>query len=134
MVTMFVTFAHLQFAVDFSTLCSTQMRENTFQLSHGLHHPLTPSQLSLSALLASSAHFGHPKPLVNPSFTPYPYGMQTETAIIDLNQTLPLPWRAAQLVRSVTAKDRIIIFVGTQCNPRPIVCKATEQIGLQENI
>ena len=131
---MFVAFAYLQFAVDFSTLRSTQMRENIFQLRHGLHCPLTSSQLSLSALLASGAHFGHFKSLVNPNPMPYPYGLQTETAIIDLNQTLPISRHAAQLIRSVTAKDGIIIFAGTQCDLRPIVRKAAERIGPQENI
>jgi len=51
--------------------------------------------------------------------------------VIDLDQTLPLLRRAAQLVRSVAIKDGIIVFVGTRPDLRPIVRKAAKRIGSQ---
>ena len=68
---------------------------------------------------------------MNPNFMPYAYGVRAGTTVIDLDQTLPLLRRAAQLVRSVAAKDGIIVFVGTRSDLRPIVRKAAERIGPQ---
>ena len=128
----FTAFTHLCLTVDhFSALGSTQTRENTFQPHHGLHRPPPPSQISLSALLASGAHFGHSKSLMNPNFMPYAYGVRAGITVIDLDQTLPLFRRAVQLVRSIAAKDGIILFVGTRPDLRPIVRKAAERIGSQ---
>jgi len=130
--TVFTAFTHPYLAVDhFSAFGSTQTRENTFQPHHGLHRPPAPSQLSLSALLASGAHFGHSKSLMNPNFMPHAYGVRAGITVIDLDQTLPLLRRAAQLLRSVAAKDGIIVFVGTRPDLRPIVRKAAERIGSQ---
>ena len=68
---------------------------------------------------------------MNPNFTPYAYGVRAGITVIDLDQTLPLLRRAAQLVRSVAAKDGIIVFVGTRLDLRPIVRKAAERVGSQ---
>jgi small subunit ribosomal protein S2 len=68
---------------------------------------------------------------MNPNFMPFAYGVRAGITIIDLDQTLPLLRRAAQLVRAVTAKDGIILFVGTRPDLRPIVRKAAERIGSQ---
>ena len=68
---------------------------------------------------------------MNPNFMPYAYGVRAGITVIDLDQTLPLLRRAAQLVRSVAAKDGIIVFVGTRPDLRPIVRKAAERIGSQ---
>ena len=68
---------------------------------------------------------------MNPNFMPFAYGVRAGITIIDLDQTLPLLRRAAQLVRSVAAKDGIILFVGTRPDLRPIVQKAAERVGSQ---
>lgn len=62
---------------------------------------------------------------------PYAYGVRAGITVIDLDKTLPLLRRAAQLVRSVAAKDGTIVFVGTRPDLRPIVRKAAERIGSQ---
>ncbi|KZT28547.1 ribosomal protein S2 [Neolentinus lepideus HHB14362 ss-1] len=110
---------------------STQTRENSFQPHHTLHRPVAPGQLTLSALVASGAHFGHSKTLMNPNFIPYAYGTRAGITIIDLDQTLPLLRRAANLVRSITANDGTVIFVGTRPDLRPAVRKAAERLGEQ---
>lgn len=68
---------------------------------------------------------------MNPNFMPYAYGVRAGITVIDLDKTLPLLRRAAQLVRSVAAKDGTIVFVGTRPDLRPIVRKAAERIGSQ---
>jgi small subunit ribosomal protein S2 len=68
---------------------------------------------------------------MNPNFMPYAYGVRAGITIIDLDHTLPLLRRAAQLVRSVAAKDGVIVFVGTRSDLGPIVQKAAERMPSQ---
>ncbi|KAI6127820.1 ribosomal protein S2, flavodoxin-like domain-containing protein [Pisolithus croceorrhizus] len=79
---------------------STQTRKNTFQPHHTLSRPLASSQVTLSALAS----------LMNPNFLPYAYGTRAGLTIIDLEQTLPLLRRAANLVRAVAQRKGTIIF------------------------
>ncbi|KAH7924567.1 ribosomal protein S2 [Leucogyrophana mollusca] len=124
--------AYFKSIVDFyGEFGSTQTRDNTFQPHHSLHRPLAPSQLTLSALIAAGAHFGHSKSLLNPNFMPYAYGVRAGITIIDLDQTLPLLRRAANLTRAITSNDGTVVFVGTRPELRPTVRKAAERIGGQ---
>lgn len=68
---------------------------------------------------------------MNPNFTPYAYGTRAGVTIIDLDQTLPMLRRAANLVRSIAYADGQIIFVGTRPDLRPVVQKAAERLGPQ---
>jgi small subunit ribosomal protein S2 len=110
---------------------STQNKENTFQPHHSLHKPVSPKQTTISALIASGAHFGHSKTLMNPNFVPYAYGIRAGITIIDLDHTLPLLRRAANLVRAIAAKDGTIVFVGTRPDLRNVVRRAAERIDKQ---
>ena len=123
---------NFRFTVDhFEQFGSTQNRRNSFQPHHSLHKPPSPTQTTLSALVASGAHFGHSKTLMNPNFVPYAYGVRAGITIIDLDHTLPLLRRAANLVRAIAAKDGSIVFVGTRPDLRNIVRRAAERIGKQ---
>ena len=115
----------------FSEYGSTQTRENTFRPHHTLHRPLAPDEATISALLAAGAHFGHAKSLMNPNFTPYAYGVRAGITVIDLDTTLPLLRRAAQVVRAVAARNGTIVFVGTRPDLRAAVRKAAERMGDQ---
>ncbi|RDX48336.1 ribosomal protein S2 [Lentinus brumalis] len=122
--------AEYQTLIDtFSEYGSTQTRNNTFQPHHPLHRPVAPSDITLSALIASGAHFGHSQKLMNPNFVPYAYGVRAGITIIDLDHTLPLLRRAAQVVRGVAARGGSIVFVGTRSDLRPAVRLAAERMG-----
>lgn len=121
----FVTVDH------FEQLGSTQSRDNTFQPHHALHRPPAPNETSMSALIAAGAHLGHSTSLMNPNFAPYAYGARAGVTIIDLDQNLPLLRRAANLIRSVTARGGTIVFIGTRPDLREPVRKAAERIGSQ---
>lgn len=110
---------------------STQNRDNTFQPHHTLHRPTAPSQVTLSALVASGAHMGHATSLMNPNFIPYAYGTRAGITVIDLDSTLPLLRRAAAVVRAVAARDGTVLFVGTRPDLRAAVRKAAERLGPQ---
>ncbi|KAL6309066.1 ribosomal protein S2, flavodoxin-like domain-containing protein [Sparassis latifolia] len=110
---------------------STQTRDNAFQPHHSLHRPPSPSGVTLSALLASGAHFGHSQKLMNPNFMPFAYGTRAGITIIDLDHTLPLLRRAANVVRGVAAKGGSVVFLGTRPDLRPVVRAAVERMGSQ---
>lgn len=113
----------------FNRYGSTQNAQNTFKPRHTLHKPA--AQATISALLASGAHFGHASSRMNPNFIPYAYGTRSGITIIDLDQTLPMLRRAANLVRAVAHAEGQIIFIGTRPDLRPVVQKAAERLGPQ---
>ncbi|KIK59702.1 hypothetical protein GYMLUDRAFT_244920 [Collybiopsis luxurians FD-317 M1] len=86
---------------------------------------------TLSALLASGAHFGHASSRMDPNFMPYAYGTRAGITLIDLDHTLPLLRRAAKVVRAIAANDGQILFIGTRPDLRPIVQKAAQRLGSQ---
>jgi len=68
---------------------------------------------------------------MNPNFAPYAYGVRAGITIIDLDHTLPLLRRAANLVRAIASRDGTIVFVGTRPDLRLAVRKAAERLGAQ---
>ncbi|KAG6821098.1 hypothetical protein H0H93_007257 [Arthromyces matolae] len=68
---------------------------------------------------------------MNPNFIPYSYGTRSGITVIDLDQTLPMLRRAANLVRAVAGAGGQIVFIGTRPDLRPIVQKAAERLGSQ---
>ncbi|KAH9946277.1 ribosomal protein S2, flavodoxin-like domain-containing protein [Epithele typhae] len=71
----------------------------------------------------------HAPPNMNPNFVPYAYGTRAGITIIDLDHTLPLLRRAAQVVRAVAANGGAILFVGTRPDLGPCVRLAAERMG-----
>lgn len=62
---------------------------------------------------------------------PYAYGERAGITVIDMDHTLPLLRRAANLVRSVANNGGTIVFIGTRPDIRPIVEAATKRMGAQ---
>ncbi|KAF8968362.1 mitochondrial ribosomal protein subunit S2 [Flammula alnicola] len=108
---------------------STTNSQTAFKLRDALRQP--QPNATISALLASGAHFGHASTRMNPNFVPYAYGTRAGITIIDLDHTLPMLRRAANLVRSVARAGGIIVFIGTRPDLRPIVQKASERLEKQ---
>lgn len=108
---------------------STQTRETSWKLRDSFHKPA--ANATVSALLASGAHFGHSTSKMNSNFMPYAYGERAGITVIDLDHTLPLLRRAANLVRAVASNGGQIVFIGTRPDIRPIVEKASQRMGEQ---
>jgi small subunit ribosomal protein S2 len=68
---------------------------------------------------------------MNPNFAPYAYGIRADITIIDLDHTLPLLRRAANLVRAIASREGSVVFVGTRPDLRIAVRKAAERLGNQ---
>ncbi|KXN82553.1 37S ribosomal protein mrp4, mitochondrial [Leucoagaricus sp. SymC.cos] len=108
---------------------SDQISNTSFKPRDTLHKP--QAEGTLSALLAAGAHFGHASTRMNPNFIPYAYGTRAGITIIDLDQTLPLLRRAANVVRAIAKRRGQIVFIGTRPDLQPVVQKAAQRIGKQ---
>lgn len=89
----------------------------------------SPVETSLSTLMASGAALGHTTSLLNPFYTPYVYGNRSGLSIIDLDQTLPILRRTANMVREVVQADGVVLLVGTREAHGRILHKAAERLG-----
>ncbi len=69
---------------------------------------------TMRQLLEAGVHFGHQKHRWNPKMTPYLYGVRNNIHIIDLAQTVPMLYRALQVVSDTVAGGGRILFVGTK--------------------
>lgn len=68
---------------------------------------------------------------MNPNFIPYAYGTRAGITIIDLDHTVPMLRRAANVTRAIAAEGGTIIFIGTRPDIRGAVKKASERMGSQ---
>ncbi|KAF8447913.1 ribosomal protein S2, flavodoxin-like domain-containing protein [Boletus edulis BED1] len=115
----------------FSEHGSTQTRENTYQPHHAYTRAVGPSHATVSALIAAGAHLGHTRSLMNPNFLPYAFGVRAGLTVIDLDQTVPLLRRAANVARAIAQRGGTILFVGTRPDLRDIVRHAASKLGEQ---
>ncbi|KAK7015014.1 40S ribosomal protein [Favolaschia claudopus] len=113
----------------FSDYGSNRRQENAFRLRDSVRRPV--ANATVSSLLAAGAHLGHATSRMNPNFMPYAYGVRANSTVIDLDHTVPLLRRAANLVRAVAFEGGQILFIGTRPDLRKIVKTAAGRIGKQ---
>src|SRR6266487_2110302 len=71
-------------------------------------------KLSLEALLASGAHFGHLTRRWNPKMKPFIFMERNGIHIIDLKKTQELLGGACNAMSNLVAQGRRVLFVGTK--------------------
>ena len=86
-------------------------------------------EFTLRQLLEAGVHFGHHTRRWNPRMGPFLYGVRNQVHIIDLQQTVPLLYRALQLVREVAANNGRVLFVGTKRQAADIVAEEAKRCG-----
>lgn len=94
-----------------------------------LHNPPSPHDITLELLLASQSHLGHATALWNPANARYIYGVRQGIHIISLDVTASHLRRACAVVRSVTERGGLVLFVGTRDGQDRAVVKAAELSG-----
>jgi small subunit ribosomal protein S2 len=80
-------------------------------------------------LLESGVHFGHTTRRWNPKMAPYLFGVRNGTHIIDLEQTVPMLYRALNAVRDVVAAGGRVLFVGTKRQASETIADAARRCG-----
>lgn len=84
---------------------------------------------SMRQLLEAGVHFGHRTGRWNPKMAPFIFGERNGVHIIDLQQTVPMLYRALQAVRDVTSKGGRVLFVGTKRQAQEKVAEAAARCG-----
>ena len=84
---------------------------------------------SMRQLLEAGVHFGHQTHRWNPKMEPYLYGTNNGIHIIDLQQTVPLLYRALDAVRATVAEGGRVLFVGTKRQAQQPIAEAAKRCG-----
>lgn len=93
------------------------------------HQELYEAKITIKELLESGAHFGHQTRRWNPKMKRFIFEERNGIYIIDLAKTLQQIRSASQLVRSVVAKRKSILFVGTKKQAKAVVRECAEECG-----
>ena len=84
---------------------------------------------TMRQLLEAGVHFGHNTRRWNPKMAPYLFGVRNNVHIIDLQQTVPMLYRAMQAVREVAAGNGRVLFVGTKRQASQTIAEAAKRCG-----
>lgn len=84
---------------------------------------------SMTQLIQAGVHFGHNTRRWNPKMAPFLFGSRDNIHIIDLQQTVPMLYRAMQAVQQVVAGGGRVLFVGTKRQAQEPVAEAARRCG-----
>lgn len=109
---------------------STQTRATAFRPHKLRLNPIAAQQLTVSHLLAATAQVGHRLSSLNRAASAFVYGKRHGVAIIDVEKhTLPAMKRAAAVVRDVTMRDGVVLFLGTGQGTQRAILDAAKRLG-----
>lgn len=94
-----------------------------------LANPPRPDDITLELLLASQSHIGHATSLWHPANAKYIFGVrgdQDPIHIISLDTTAAYLRRACKVVKGVTERGGLVLFVGTRAGQARTVVKAAQ--------
>jgi len=84
---------------------------------------------SMRQLLEAGVHYGHRTRRWNPKMAPYIFGERNGIHVIDLEQTVPMLYRALEAVRDVVAAGGRVLFVGTKVQASQKLKEAAQRCG-----
>jgi small subunit ribosomal protein S2 len=84
---------------------------------------------TMRQLLEAGVHFGHHTRRWNPKMAGYLFGVRNGIHIIDLEQSVPLLYRALEAVRDVVAGGGRVLFVGTKRQAQEPIAEAAKRCG-----
>ncbi|TSC88278.1 MAG: 30S ribosomal protein S2 [Microgenomates group bacterium Gr01-1014_7] len=84
---------------------------------------------SLEQLLEAGVHFGHQVRRGHPRMKPYIYGARDGVHIIDLTQSDKFLKQAVEFVQSLGKTGKVLLFVGTKKQARPIIEEAIKELN-----
>ncbi|UZJ53179.1 hypothetical protein CBS101457_002499 [Exobasidium rhododendri] len=114
----------------FADLGSTQTKATAFRPYKARLDPITARELTISHLLASTAHVGHSLSSIARANVPMLYGTRNGQAIIDVEKyTLPAIKLACRVVKDVVYRDGVVVFLGTAPGTEKAVLAAAKRLG-----
>ncbi len=84
---------------------------------------------TMRQLLEAGVHFGHQTHRWNPKMDPYLFGVRSGVHIIDLQQSVPMIYRALEFVQGVVSQGGRVLFVGTKRQAQEPVASAAKRCG-----
>ena len=84
---------------------------------------------TMRQLLEAGVHFGHQTHRWNPKMERFLYGVRNGIHIIDLQQTVPLLYRALEFVQQVVGNGGRVLFVGTKRQAQEPLAEAARRCG-----
>jgi len=84
---------------------------------------------TMRQLLEAGVHFGHQTRRWNPKMEPYLFGVRNDIHIIDLQQTVPLLYRALEFVHGIVSGGGRVLFVGTKRQAAEPLAEAAKRCG-----
>jgi len=87
------------------------------------------AETTIKELLEAGAHFGHQKRRWNPKMKRYIFEARNGLYIIDLAKTLQQLRYCIDVIKSVVASHKSILFVGTKKQAKGVIRECAEQCG-----
>lgn len=84
---------------------------------------------TMRQLLEAGVHFGHQTSRWNPKMNSYLFGVRNGVHIIDLQQTVPLLYRALEFVHEIASNGGRVLFVGTKRQASAPIAEAAGRCG-----
>ena len=84
---------------------------------------------TMRQLLEAGVHFGHHTRRWNPRMAPFIFGIRNGIHIMDLQQTVPMLYRALEAVSNVVGEGGRVLFVGTKRQAQETVAESARQCG-----
>jgi len=84
---------------------------------------------TMRQLLEAGVHFGHQTSRWNPKMGSYLFGVRSGVHIIDLQQTVPLLYRALEFVHGIASNGGRVLFVGTKRQAAVPIAEAAGRCG-----
>lgn len=114
----------------FADLGSTQTKATSFRPHKPRLNPIEARELTVSHLLASTAHVGHSISSLSRGSIPFLHGTRHGQAIIDVEKyTLPALKQACKIVKDVVYRDGVVIFLGTAPGTERCLLQAAKRLG-----
>ncbi len=88
------------------------------------------SAVSMKQLLEAGVHFGHQTRRWNPKMKPFIFGARNGIYIIDLQKTVRHFRDAYKFVRDTSARDGVILFVGTKKQAQEAIEEEAKRCGM----
>ena len=84
----------------------------------------------LKDLLEAGVHFGHQTRYWNPKMSPYIFGSRNSIHVINLERTMPALEESLAYVRSLAARKKKVLFVGTKRAAAKVIREQAERVGM----